>query len=70
MMFDWVIDDESDREISQIKIRIFLQIEPEETPWNGWTDSTRCGIVYVSCRVDSSTLRVDIDKPSWGPTNW
>ena len=23
----------------------------------------------VTCRVDYSTLRLDMDKPSWGPTN-
>ena len=32
MIIDRFIDDESDYEISQIKIRIFSQIEPKEPP--------------------------------------
>ena len=35
MIFDRVIDDESDYEISEIKIRIFSQVEPKERARNG-----------------------------------
>ena len=35
MIVDRFIDDESDYEISQIKIRIFSQIGPKECPRNG-----------------------------------
>ena len=42
--------------------------------WSGTRrfNTTTCSSVlrrYASCRVDFWTLRVDMDKPSWGPIN-
>ena len=42
----------------------------ENGPHVSVTPSKECVIVYVTCTVYISTLRVDMDKPSWGPTNW
>ena len=43
--------------------------DDESTPLLSSSPSNECGIVYVTCVVDFSTLRVCMDKPSWGLTN-
>ena len=69
MDFELKIDGESYRKNSQRKIGIFWKINPKVVSRFNWTPSTRCTIVCVSCRVDCSTFRVDMDKPPRGPTN-
>ena len=43
--------------------------DDESTPCVSVHPSKECVIVYMTCTVYISTLRVDMDKPSWGPTN-
>jgi len=59
MIFDRVIDDESDWEISYIEIRIFSHIEREQGTRNGWNPS-RWGR-YHMCDFQSGLF----DTQSW-----
>ena len=72
MIFDGVIDIESKNRNLDKSRTGFPNFLMNSVPLLSVTPSRECTItcvICVTCIVTFSTLRVVMDKPSWGPTN-